>query len=283
MVFMEKQVMNYWTLGITFFSQSSAVSKWQIPELQWPGPTVPMKPQGFSCVFLVGSMEFRWPRNLEDLDGKSQWDLKFLHLVHEPGFLQHPPGSKWARGEECNSHWFHFGSHRPSFGASSVHRQPILDSHPSRSTSAPHTSGSRLEKPWVYSWGFDFLLWWFVVPSGLSASWSYNGAPFFQKTIYRLIIYHSNRFDSLHRHRTAYDNTYFMPCHAASTQQQVWLTDWQCKLCPTTAHRARPHEAASCQCSTEVQVGYTLPRQGHTGVSSNASLLAHLNPNISEL
>ena len=24
---------------------------------------------------------------------------------------------------------------------------------------APHTSGSQLEKPWVYSWGFDFLLW----------------------------------------------------------------------------------------------------------------------------
>ena len=59
------------------------------------------------------------PRNLEDLDGKSKCDLKFLHLVHEPGFLQHP-GSKWARGEECNSHWFHFGSHRPSFGASSI-------------------------------------------------------------------------------------------------------------------------------------------------------------------
>lgn len=38
-VFMEKPVMNYWTLGITFFQKSSAVSKWQIPELQWPGPT----------------------------------------------------------------------------------------------------------------------------------------------------------------------------------------------------------------------------------------------------
>ena len=62
--------------------------------------------------------ELKWPKHGGHF---------FLDLVHEHGFLQHSPGKKWARGEECSWQLCRSESLPPLCSTSLVRRQPILD------------------------------------------------------------------------------------------------------------------------------------------------------------